>query len=258
MQIPKRLTEQQRKAQRAFAKLMGTPGEADSIYDRLADSKRGRIISADLARYLDRRYRETPKGQPRDIVPGWDLAWRYAQDRFEREILNRNNRRLVRFMAGGWGAGKTHALKHATLPDLAWDGTLKDTPWARRMIDLALANGWRIEVAYVFRDIELALYGALERAVQEGRSVPPEDLPRNHAEVQRSILRLIHRYRQEARLTFILLHNTGASNVRGKSLILRYGDLASRGPLHYRKCYEVYYGKAARQIQALNPAESPR
>jgi len=57
MQIPKRLTEQQRKAQRAFAKLMGTPGEADSIYDRLADSKRGRIISADLARYLDRRYR---------------------------------------------------------------------------------------------------------------------------------------------------------------------------------------------------------
>ena len=157
MQIPKRLTEQQRKAQLAFAKLLQNPTKADQIYnDELLDSIGGRIVSTDISRFLDKRYRNTPEGRPRDLVPGWDLAWRYAQDRFKREISNRGSRTLVRFMAGGWGAGKTHALKHARLPDLAWDGTLKDTPWARKIIDLALTNGWRVEVAYVFRDIELA------------------------------------------------------------------------------------------------------
>jgi hypothetical protein len=255
MQNPKRPTERQRKTQVAFARLLQDPAEADRIYNHeLPESMGGRIISTDISRFLDKRYRNTPEGRPRDLLPGWDLAWRYAQDRFKREISNRGGRTLVRFMAGGWGAGKTHALKHAKLPDLAWDGTLKDTPWARRMIDLALTNRWHIEVAYVFRDIELALYGAFERALEEGRSVPIEELPTNHAEVQRSILRLILRYREEPRLSFVLFHNLGARRLRGKSLTLQPGDLAHGGPLHYTARYEDYYGKAARQIQALNPA----
>jgi hypothetical protein len=255
MQIPKRLTKQQRKAQLAFAKRLQNPAEADRIYnDELHDSIGGRIISTDIARFLDKRYRNTPEGRQRDLIPGWDLAWRYAQNRLNREISNRRNRRLVRFMAGGWGAGKTHALKHAQLPDLAWDGTLKDTPWARKMIGLALRNGWHVEVTCVFRDIELALYGALERALEEGRSVPVEELPANHDQVQRSMLRLIRRYRDEPRLSFVLFHNLGARRLRGKSLTLQPGDLAPGGPLHYTKRYEEYYGEAARQIQALNPA----
>ena len=80
-------------------------------------------------------------------------------------------------MAGGWGVGKTHALEHAEHRDLAWDGTLKDTAWARAMFDHALAHGWRVEIACAFRDIELALYGAVERAKTEGRSVPLSELP---------------------------------------------------------------------------------
>jgi hypothetical protein len=122
------------------------------------------------------------------------------------------------------------------------------------MINLALANEWHVEVAYVFRDIELALYGALERALEEGRSVPVEELPRNHAQVQRSILRLVRRYRDETQVSFVLMHNLGASRVRGKSRILQYTDVAPKGPLHYTRRYEIYYGEAARQIQALNAA----
>ena len=121
------------------------------------------------------------------------------------------------------------------------------------MIDLALKNDWYVEVAYVFRDIELALYGALERSIEEGRSVPIEELPRNHGQVQRSILRLIRRYRTEARLSFFLVHNLGATRIQGASLNLRPADLAPKGSLHYTRRYEEYYGEAARQIQALNP-----
>jgi hypothetical protein len=208
----------------------------------------------DLARFLDTRYRDVPEGQPRDLMPGWNLAWRYAHDRLKRELSDRGRRKVMRFMAGGWGAGKTHALQGAALPHVAWDGTLSDTGWAREMIKLALAHGWLVEIAYVFRDIELALYGAVERAKQEGRGVPLPELPRNHREVQRSILRLLQIYRDNPRVAFLLLHNMGAENVRGKSLVIGVTELAENGALHYSTRHEDYYAEAARTIEALNPA----
>lgn len=155
-------------------------------------------------------------------------------------------------MAGGWGAGKTHALAHATMRDLAWDGTLSDPKRAREMIGLALENGWRVEIAYVFRDIELALYGAIERAKDEGRGVPLQELPGNHRAVQVSISTLLERYRRDRRVSFLLLHNTGAKGVAGPTLLIPETELAPKGALHYSQQYETYYAKAACQIEALN------
>jgi len=249
-----RLNKEQRAARDALVVLLRKPVEADRLYDALPEAHGGRIISTDLARFLDARYRDTPTGRPRDLTPGWDLAWRYAQDRLERELTNRGRRKVMRFMAGGWGAGKTHALQGAVLPHVAWDGTLSDTRWAREMIELALAHGWLVEVAYVFRDIELALYGAVERAKQEGRGVPLPELPRSHRDAQRSILRLLQIYSDNPRVAFPLLHNMGAENVRGKSLVVGEAELAENGALHYSKRHEDYYAEAARAIEALNPA----
>ena len=66
MQIPKRLTEQQRKAQLAFAKLLQNPTEADQIYnDELLDSIGGRIVSTDISRFLDKRYRNNYSSERR-------------------------------------------------------------------------------------------------------------------------------------------------------------------------------------------------
>ena len=254
MKIPKRLNKEQRAAKDALAALLAEPAEADRLYNALADSHGGRVVSTDLARFLDTRYRDTPVGKPRDLMPSWDLASRYAQNRLERELSNRGRRKVVRLMAGGWGAGKTHALEHADVPDLAWDGTLSKTAWARKMIDLALAHGWRVEIAYVFRDIELALYGAVERARKEGRSVPLTQLPGNHRAVQRSILRLLPLYGSNSRVVFMLLHNTGAENVHGRSLVISVTELAENGALHYSNRHEDYYAEAAREIEALNPA----
>jgi hypothetical protein len=249
------MTREQRAAEKAFRELLAKPSEADRRYNALAASHGGRIISTDLARFLDARYHDTPAGQPRDLVPGWDLAWRYAQRRFRRELQNRAGRSVVRFMAGGWGAGKTHALEHAPMSALAWDGTLKDTRWAGRMMDFALGNGWLVEIAYVFRDIELALYGAVERARAEGRSVPLGELPGNHRAVQTSIVKLLGRYRRNESVSFLLLHNTGAKGVTGTPLVIPERELAPKGALHYSTRYEGYYAKAAREIEARNPPE---
>jgi len=117
------MNAEQRAARDAFATLLRNAEQADAIYNALPEARGGKIVSTDLARFLDTRYRDSPKGQARDLVPGWDLAWRYAQGRLRREIENRNGRTVLRFMAGGWGAGKTHALQGAELADIAWDGT---------------------------------------------------------------------------------------------------------------------------------------
>jgi len=239
----------QTKAWKTMVRLLRDPVAADRRYDALEDSAHGRIISTDLARFLDARYAKPPsKGRTRDLAPGWDLAWRYAQDRFERELRSRGKRKVVRFMAGGWAAGKTHALEHTPTPELAWDGTLRDAVWAAGMIDLALAEGWNVEIAYVFRDLELAFYGAMERAGAEGRRVPLAELPGMHRAVQKSILDLTAAYIKEVRVTFVLLHNLGTEKVRCQPLRILREDLASKGGLHYTDAHERYYIQAAPQI----------
>lgn len=250
--MTRKLSKEQERARNAMAKLLAKPAEADRIYDTFPDSHGGRIISTDIARFLDTRYRDVPVGQPRDLVPGWDLAWRYAQDRFARELQKPGPRRQVRFMGGGWGAGKTHAMSGADLPDLGWDGTLLDSDWSIKMMDLAIANDWRVEVFYIFRDIELALYGAVERAASEGRSVPLRTLPENHRGVQESIRKLIAHYPAGGRVSFILLHNTGTKKVKGRTLPFNDGELAPGGALHYSSSYESYYSEIAREIEELH------
>lgn len=242
------LNATQLRAWKAMRQLLADQAEADRRYDALPDSKNGRIISTDLARFLDERYARPPKRGLRDIKPGWGLAWRYAQDRLNRELRHRSTRRIVRFMAGGWAAGKTHALEHQAPCDLAWDGTLSDPRRAAEVIDLALSEGWKVEVAYVFRDVELAFYGAVERGLKEGRLVPLAQLPKTHRAVQHSILDLGALYASDHRVSFLLLHNLGTKEVICEPLLIAKKELEPSGGLHYTPAHEHYYVQAAPQI----------
>lgn len=154
-------------------------------------------------------------------------------------------------MAGGWAAGKTRIVEKlratgSTLPDLTWDGTLGDTSWASTQIQSALAKGWRVEVVYVHRNIELAIYGAIERGRSEGRFVPLNELPKNHRSVQSSIAKLIDEFADT--ISFQLFHNTGSSNIPGIALPFDQESLAPDGALHYSLSYETYYQSAADKI----------
>ena len=246
-----KLTRIQHKAFDTMRELLTDSGESDRRYDALPDSKSGKIISTDIARYLDERYAlKLAVGKSRDLAPGWDLAWRYAQDRLRREIESRGKRRLLRLMAGGWAAGKTHALRHepTQTPDLIWDGTLKEREWAFATIQNALKHGWKIEVAYVHRDLELSLYGAVERWREVGRRVPLKELPKVHREVQRSVLDLTHLFLGEEEVSFLYLHNLGTKEVPVEARPVGLIELADRGALHYLPRHEQYYSEAAEAI----------
>ncbi len=191
-----KLTAEQRRAWEKFRDLLEDPVEADRRYDGLDDSRNGAVISTDIARYLDTRYAKNPtKGKLRDIVPGDDLAWRYAHDRLARELGKGGDGKLFRMMAGGWAAGKTHAVQHLPdKPDLVWDGTLSDSRWAAAYIDFALDQKWKVEIVYIYRNLELALYGAIQRAEEVGRAVPLDELPASHRDSQQSVLELSLNY----------------------------------------------------------------
>lgn len=246
-----KLNSAQHAAWEKMRALLEDPVEADRRYDFLSDSERGRVISTDIARMLDRGYAKDPlSGKLRDIVPSWDLAWRYAQDRFERELLARGKRKRVRFMAGGWAAGKTHAVKNlpSDKPDLTWDGTLGDIEWAAAMIDLAQREDWEVEIAYIYRNLELALYGAVERREKEGRAIPLEKLAANHREVQQAVLNLSLLYSGGPKISFLFLHNLGKKGALSDPLNIEIKELEVNGALHYLRRHEHYYAKAARHL----------
>jgi hypothetical protein len=246
------LSAEQHAAWKQMSALLGNRLEADRTYDNLPDAEGGRVISTDLARMLDRRYAAKPApGKLRDIDPGWELAWRYAQDRFERELRAREKRRRVRMMAGGWAAGKTHAVENqpSNKPDLTWDGTLKDIDWAAAMIDLAVKEGWEVEIAYIYRNLELALYGAIERREKEGRAVPLGELAANHREVQQAMLNLNLLYSGSPRISFLFLHNLGKKGALSDPLKIDIKDLEVNGALHYLQRHEEYYAKVAKHLE---------
>jgi hypothetical protein len=250
-EAPTTFTSQQKVAWNKFVELLLDLTAADKKYDSIAYSENGKIISTDIARHLDANYaKKPPKGATRDITVGDDLAWRYAHNRLEREISSRGSRKTLRFMAGGWAAGKTYAVRHepTTPPDLVWDGTLREFDWAVDMIDFALTHKWKVEVAYVYRDIELAFYGAIQRAREEGRSVPLEKLPASHRDTQQTVLKLFDIYRFEKSVSFLNIHNLGTAEVPIKPLIIDRKVLASNGPLHYLSTHERYYRQTSTHL----------
>lgn len=248
----KSFTHTQREAFEEMRRLLLLPSRADAEYDALPRSNGGTIISTDIARFLDKVcYAKEPlPGQSRDIEPSWDLAWRYAQDRLERELNKRGRRKRFRLMAGGWGAGKSYALRNEPTrpPDLVWDGTLSERRWAADRIDQAIKNNWKIEIAYVYRDLELALYGAVQREREVGRGVPLDELPANHRKVQQSVLDLTEFYREHGQVSFLYLHNLGVPEVKAQTAEIKLDDLVQNGALHYLIRHECYYQRAARNL----------
>ena len=127
-------------------------------------------------------------------------------------------------------------------------GTLGELRWAVEMVDRALGNNWRVEVAYVYRDLELALYGAVQRKREVGRGVPLDELPGNHRTVQQTILQLTELYQANSSVSFLYLHNLGTKEVEAGTPQIGLIDLEQHGALHSLPRHERYYSEAAEAL----------
>ncbi|HEY8903163.1 MAG TPA: zeta toxin family protein, partial [Chthoniobacterales bacterium] len=165
---------------------------ADAAYDRVPDTFGGKVIGTDLARELLDEYAAGRDGRIKYVNATGRVAQAYAKDRLWREITHPGGRDLLTFTAGGVAAGKSTALTKATVgnADLVFDGTLRETKWAIDTIELARANGWKVEIYYVQRPMPLVIQGAIDRAQREGRWGAIADLPKIHRAAQESILKI--------------------------------------------------------------------
>jgi len=184
---------------------------ADQIYDQIPDAKGGKVIGTDIARELLEEYAVSREGKIEFVNATGDVAHFYAKDRLWREINNRGERKTLLFTAGGVAAGKSSALNDKSISsfDLVFDGTLRDSEWAIETMSLAISKGWKINISYVQRPIELVIPGAIYRAQSTGRWGPIADLPNIHVTAQQSIIEIAKAFQTNPNVHTTLWLNDG-------------------------------------------------
>lgn len=212
---------------RSLSELVRDTGRADRAYDAIPESRRGRLISADIARRLAPEF-ETWDGRDRHTPSTSSPAGAYAHDRVLRELaLPRDRKRLV-ITAGGPGSGKTTSLTAEAIGavDLVFDNQFRDLPRAREILDRALQHGWEIEVMYVHRPFHEVPRAVIERSQRTGRWNRLRDLPKMHLDARQAIGVLMSEY-EKFGILFQGTMNTGVRRRRVFKVVPSYlRDLA--------------------------------
>jgi len=207
------LAPDQVEEQRKFRKLLDNQEEADRAYDQLPESQGGKVIGTDISREMNGAFAAGREGKMRHTKSTNELASAYGKDRLWRELQNPKGRKKLLFTAGGVAAGKSTGVSEALVKqqDLVYDGTLRDSKWAIQTIEMALRNGWDVNINYVQRPMELVTRGAIERANRTGRIFPLSSLPEAHQAAQRSILAIAQHFKGNPRVDIDYFLNDGGT-----------------------------------------------
>ena len=214
--------------------IVNDPATSDAAYNEIPDSKGGKVIGTDIYRNVLPEYAQGREGRIGFVNATGRVAQAAAKDRLWREINNRGDRKVLLFTAGGVAAGKSTAVTDAMTDraDLVFDGTLRETDWAKQTIQQALDNGWKVKVHYVQRPLNLVARGAIRRAQQEGRWGPYASVPDTHAGAQASIVDISKSFTDNPRVTFNYYLNDGTS-VTDMPKILSLKDIDTGGKYSY-------------------------
>jgi hypothetical protein len=213
-----------------------TAPDADNRYNAVPESRRGRVVSVDVARLLSPEF-QTWDAKIRHTPSTATPAGAYAHDRLLRALAvpGPKGRRLV-VTAGGAGSGKTSLLnlhKQAVEADLIFDNQLRDLHRAREIIKTAIENAWQAEFVYVHRPFEDAVRAVIERGQRTGRWNRLVDLPQTHRDAQRTIISLRKQHYETPGIKFRAQYNASdgiPGPKRGSRVWFR--DMKSDGPYH--------------------------
>ena len=206
---------------------------ADRKYDEIPESHGGRVIGTDIARELLPEYAKDREGKLERVMATGRVAQAYAKDRLWREIAQPGQGRRILFTAGGVAAGKSTSISQQVIDEAAliFDGTLRETEWARAMIEKAIAHGWLVQVVYVQRPLDLAAQGAIDRAQRSGRWGKYAPLPGTHQDAQRSIIALGKYFDSETRVEIAYMLNDSPIPAPARFLSLAEIDIGAPTPI---------------------------
>jgi hypothetical protein len=176
----------------------------------------GNVINADDARELSPHYAKSDKHRSvlASVIhePASALA-KEVYGRMLREPTPRGKANRVVLLAGGSGAGKTTAAKNVSKvrhlvesSHIVYDMTLASMPSSVDKIEQAIDVGKDVHIAFVYRDpLAATVSGVLPRARDTGRTVPIGVVSGSHAGAVASMLKLMHGYRADPRVSFTIV-----------------------------------------------------
>ena len=183
------------------------------------EAANGNYLGADSAKELFPLYTAGPKTRR------WYVeAVHYASGALVKEIWQRklartpvNPNEYVLFTAGGPGAGKTAAIESqpaccelVSRAYIVHDTMLAEFGRGVAKIAEVIASGRRAVVIYVYRPVENAMVGVIDRAKQTGRIVKLADVARKHYESQETLITLAEHYATSPDARFVVIDNSGA------------------------------------------------
>ena len=244
--------ELQASQQRMIDKLNGPVEQVDAEYDKLEDARGGKVIGTDIYRLMNDDYAKSREGRIKYMYATSRPASAAAKDRLHREIVNRGDRQLLLFTAGGVAAGKSSSLGDAVIDaaDLVFDGTMRNAKRTIDTINLALRHGWEVHVNYVHRPFDLVVPYAIKRASKEGRWGPLDELPSIHRDAQASFDRVVGHFAGDDRVQFKAYLNTWTEEKHTKSLPISLKTLAEGGKYRYTESDEAGHFQIIEQAVA--------
>ncbi len=173
----------------------------------------GPVINTDSAKELSPEY-GTDDGRVRFSKCVYDPAKQLVDSIYAEEVVE-ERWATVMFLAGGAASGKTTAVaawKNSTKNRkgnlnslLTVDGTLSNLTAASQQIELALETGHVVTIFYIYCPVELALFRALNRAVDLGRVLTLERFAQTHFDAQRTVLSLHETHQSNAGVEFAFM-----------------------------------------------------
>jgi hypothetical protein len=175
----------------------------------------GRILDTDLARGLSDDWNRNKESRARYASAVHNPASAFVDALYQAILAEprEGDRNLVLFMAGGGGSGKTTAVTQvaSSLMDrahLVYDTTLARYEPALQKIEAALVAGREVVIVFVYRPFEAAVRGVIQRASNNGRTIPLNVLAADHAGASESVLRLAEAFAGNERVLIYVIDNS--------------------------------------------------
>lgn len=135
---------------------------------------------------------------------------------WQRALKEPGRTNTVAFTAGGGGSGKTTAIKTVSElrqirdnADIVFDTTMSGLGSSSGKVEEALKAGKLVDVIFTYTPTEKATVQAFGRAIKDGRTVPDFVLAADHFGAPRTFLALADKYKDDPRLNFHVVDNSG-------------------------------------------------
>lgn len=217
------LSEEGMKVQENFAKKIEE--NPDAMIEEYT-KRFGKELNTDNARELSPDYSKNNDSRSQFSPAVHEPASALVKEIYKRQLQvpDPKGENIVLFTAGGTGSGKTSGIHD--IPELTniqdeaqivYDTNLNNFSSAKEKIDMALAAGKRIVLAYVHRDpVDAFENGALPRAMRQGRTVPVGTHIETHVGAPSTLLQLAQEYKDNPNVDINVVNN---SLGRGKAVL---------------------------------------